>query len=148
MDLYRIIYCSRTTLGGSPAAVADTVSQIVTASRRNNARDGVTGGLLYAAGSFAQVLEGPLPAITRAFERIQCDERHSEVTVVQFCPAGSRAFGEWSMLGHVAVEDGSAEAAVKAGLAGHTEAGEQILSLLKTVMANDTEDHRNPASAL
>jgi len=148
MDLYRIIYCSRTNLGGSPAAIADTVAQIITASRRNNARDGVTGGLLYSAGSFAQVLEGPLPAITEAFERIQSDERHSDVTVVQFGPAGLRAFGEWSMLGHVAVEDGSAAAALEAGLAGHTEAGEQILSLLKTVMVNATEDHRSPAGAL
>lgn len=148
MDLYRIICCSRTNLGGSLVEVTDTLSQIVTVSRRNNTRDGVTGGLLYSAGSFAQVLEGPLPAITQAFERIQSDERHSDVTVVQFGPAASRAFGEWSMLGHVAVENGSATAALEAGLAGQTEAGEQILSLLKTVMVNDTEDHRSPAGTL
>ena len=147
VDLYRIIYCSRTNLGGSPAAVSATVAQIVAASRRNNARDGVTGGLLYSAGSFAQVLEGPLPAITQAFERIQSDERHSDVTVVQFGPAPSRAFGEWSMLSHVDARDGSAAAALEAGLAGQTEAGAQILHFLQTVMLNDTEDHRDPASA-
>ena len=37
---------------------------------------------MFNSGCFAQVLEGPHHAIQATFERIQCDERHSDVTVL------------------------------------------------------------------
>ena len=96
-DLYRLIYTSRNLLPGDEDAQAATVAGILTLSKRNNARVGVTGALLFNAGSFAQVLEGSRLAVEATFERIQRDPRHSDVSVLQCEPVASRGFPNWSM---------------------------------------------------
>lgn len=96
-DLYRLVYASKNLLQGSDAEIAQAVSQILDASQRNNARVGVTGALMFNAGAFAQVLEGPQQGVESTFERIQCDPRHGDVTVLQCGPAESRSFANWSM---------------------------------------------------
>lgn len=96
-SLHRLIYCSRSRLTGGEAALEAEIRQILGTSRRNNARAGVTGALLFNAGCFGQVLEGPLPAVQATFERIQRDERHGEVTLLDFGPAERRGFAAWSM---------------------------------------------------
>ena len=60
--------------------------------------------MLFNKGAFAQVLEGSRRAIEDTFERIQRDERHGEVTVLQCGPTPERKFGNWSMafVGHSA----------------------------------------------
>lgn len=95
--LYRLVYTSRSLVGGDEAAQERTVARIVDASRRNNARAGVTGALLFSTGSFAQVLEGPRAAVEATFERIQRDPRHSDVGVLQCEPVAARGFPNWSM---------------------------------------------------
>ncbi|MBA4761425.1 BLUF domain-containing protein [Sphingomonas sp.] len=73
------------------------VAQILTVSRRNNARDGVTG-FLYADGRrFLQVLEGPAEAVERAFVRIGADPRHRAVVTLSRREIEAREFGEWAM---------------------------------------------------
>jgi len=96
-DLYRLVYASKNLLQGSDAEIAQAVSQILDASQRNNARVGVTGALMFNAGAFAQVLEGPQQGVESTFERIQCDPRHGDVTVLQCGSAESRSFTNWSM---------------------------------------------------
>lgn len=96
-DLYRLVYASKNLLHGSDAEIAQAVSQILDASQRNNARVDVTGALMFNAGAFAQVLEGPQQGVESTFERIQCDPRHGDVTVLQCGPAESRSFANWSM---------------------------------------------------
>lgn len=91
--LYRIVYCSR----NRTETGIEEFGRILAISRINNARDGVTGALLFSDGSFAQVLEGSLAMLERTFERIQCDPCHAGVTVLQFGPAENRVFAEWSM---------------------------------------------------
>ncbi len=93
-DLYRLVYCSRSTL---ESACGNDLTQILAVSRGNNARFNVTGALLFSAGCFAQVLEGPLAAIERTFERIQRDPRHADITVLQVERSPVRSFGEWAM---------------------------------------------------
>lgn len=96
-DLYRLVYASKNLLQGTDAEIAQEVSQILAASQRNNDRVGVTGALMFNAGAFAQVLEGPQQGVESTFERIQCDPRHGDVTVLQCGPAESRSFANWSM---------------------------------------------------
>ncbi|TXN34577.1 BLUF domain-containing protein [Methylobacterium sp. WL93] len=96
-DLYRLVYASKNHLQGTDAEVAEAVSQILAASQRNNAKVDVTGALMFNAGAFAQVLEGPQQGVESTFERIQCDPRHGDVTVLQCGPAQSRSFTNWSM---------------------------------------------------
>ncbi len=132
--LYKLVYCSRNRIGGNNAEVTAELQSILASARANNARIGITGALLYNAGNFAQVLEGPLPSIERIFEVIQRDPRHSEVVVVQSGPVSERAFPEWSMAfsGSGAAEQMPlATAAFDAVFANAEGAGEQLLAVLQ-----------------
>ena len=103
-DLYRLIYTSRNLLPGDEDAQAATIGGILSVSKRNNARVGVTGALLFSGATFAQVLEGSRLAVEATFERIQRDPRHSDVSVLQCEPVAVRGFPAWSMafVGHSA----------------------------------------------
>ena len=96
-ELYRLVYASKNLFQGTEAELTATVSQILAASQRNNDRSEVTGALMFNAGAFAQVLEGPRRGVEETFERIQCDDRHGDVTVLQCGPTESRGFANWSM---------------------------------------------------
>ncbi|WP_232631400.1 BLUF domain-containing protein [Methylobacterium sp. Leaf118] len=95
-DLRRLVYYSRNRIGGAEA-LDRTVRAILATSRVNNARVGVTGALMFNAGCFAQVLEGPGAAVESTFERIQQDERHGEVSLLAFERVEARLFTDWSM---------------------------------------------------
>ena len=140
--LYSIVYCSRNLITGEPAEVAKELQQILDAARRNNSKAGVTGALLYSAGSFAQVLEGPLAGIEPIFEKIQRDARHGEVTVIESGTVRQRQFPEWSMAfaGSSYVDgDPKAIAAFDAAFSGTEGGGDQILSLLKNLVVNEED---------
>ncbi|MCJ2139404.1 BLUF domain-containing protein [Methylobacterium sp. E-066] len=96
-ELYRLVYASKNLFQGSEAELTAAVGQILAASQRNNARSDVTGALMFNTGAFAQVLEGPRQGVEETFERIQCDDRHGDVTVLQCGPTESRSFANWSM---------------------------------------------------
>jgi len=100
----------------SSAVGAVDAAPILAASRRNNARDGLTG-LLYADGRrFLQALEGEAPAVERALERISADPRHRAVVVLSCRDVEAREFGTWSMAERVAGADGDAFVAHVRGL--------------------------------
>ena len=94
-SLYRLVYYSRNRLD-TPDRLA-TMHAILDKSRENNRRDGITGALMFNTGCFAQVLEGPLEKVEETFERIQCDDRHGEVSLLALEPVAGRSFPEWSM---------------------------------------------------
>ncbi|MFG5120397.1 BLUF domain-containing protein [Methylorubrum sp. POS3] len=96
-DLRRLVYYSRNRTSGASGAMDGTIRSILAASRVNNARVGVTGALMFNAGCFAQVLEGPSAAVEATFERIQQDERHGEVSLLAYDAVEARLFTEWSM---------------------------------------------------
>ncbi len=93
---YKIVYCSRNSLRGQQGGDAE-IERILLKSRDNNRRAGVSGALLFNAGCFAQVLEGARDAVERIYERIACDMRHRDITMLQAGYAGRRDFAEWSM---------------------------------------------------
>lgn len=95
--LRRLVYYSRNRTVGAPEAVDATIRAILATSRVNNARIDVTGALMFNAGCFAQVLEGPSDAVEATFERIQQDERHGDVSLLAYEAVESRLFTDWSM---------------------------------------------------
>lgn len=95
--LYRLVYYSRNHIAEAEGNFESDVEDILTKSRVNNGRDGITGALLFNAGCFAQVLEGPLESIEATFERIQQDERHGEVSLLALEPIAQRSFPNWAM---------------------------------------------------
>ena len=95
--LYSLAYFSRNLIAGSPAEVEAEVSGILAVAREKNRAAGISGALLFSGGCFAQVLEGPRGAVEDIFETIQCDPRHSDVTILHLHPIEARSFPDWSM---------------------------------------------------
>lgn len=101
MPVYQLVY-----LSAESAATSDQdLRKILAASRRNNEKLGVTGMLLYDAGSFIQALEGDEPVVDELFDRISNDPRHNGATVLLRGTVAQRDFGQWSMgFHHVGVD--------------------------------------------
>ncbi len=139
-QLYRVLYCSRNVISGASDVLATEVQAILTASRANNARAGVTGGLLFSEGCFAQVLEGPTEAVEATFERIQCDPRHGEVTVLQAGPIPARDFPDWSM-GFTGTTVAGAQLGgmtLAKAFTGQSRVGDEMLDMLRSVVERET----------
>ncbi|MCU6456122.1 BLUF domain-containing protein [Sphingomonas sp. A2-49] len=81
----------------SRAAERVDVSAIMASSKRNNGMDGITGVLVFDGRTFLQVLEGPEDSVAAAFDRIQADPRHTDVTVISDHAVTERDFAYWSM---------------------------------------------------
>lgn len=82
----------------SANAGIDCVASIVKAARAFNAKNGITGILIFDGERFCQYIEGPKSLLNELIERISCDARHCE-----FNPqwhrtnATERLFSAWSM---------------------------------------------------
>jgi hypothetical protein len=125
--IHRLVYHSKNRIAGPLGDIANEVDVILSAARRNNPPLGITGALVFNAGFFAQVLEGPSAGIETIFEKIQIDQRHNDVQVLAFEAVESRAFALWSMaylgrspqaldlFGHIGEETGFTTARVEGG---------------------------------
>jgi len=93
--LVRLMYASRASAGLDN----EEVTAILRQSRAANARDGITGALCLCNNGrlFIQVLEGGRNAVSRRYNRIAADPRHTEVTLLQFEEVAERRFAGWSM---------------------------------------------------
>lgn len=140
-SLYRVLYCSRTHMPEHSDEADREIHEILAASRRNNARAGITGGLLFSAGCFAQVLEGPVEAVMETFERIQCDQRHRTVTVLHTDRLAARDFPSWSMAyaGAESARDPLARRELVAAASGVDGDGQTILDMLKAVIVREDD---------
>lgn len=94
--LHELLY---TSFVPSPMADAELDALLAQARAANRARD-VGGILVYRNRTFLQLLEGPHAAVTRTFERVRRDQRHTHVRVVVSGPIDRRNFPEWSMAFH------------------------------------------------
>lgn len=95
--LYQLIYCSRNAIRGGQDDIEAEIQQILSSARRNNQSLGVTGALMFTDNCFVQALEGRHDTLEAVFEKIQCDERHRDVTVLAFEEVSERQFGGWDM---------------------------------------------------
>ncbi len=91
--LYAIVYVSK---AARPLTLEELRSIHVRAQTRN-AKDAVTGVLLYSDGAFMQYLEGPAHGLTRAYERIKPNPWHYGLIDLYREPIVEREFSEWSM---------------------------------------------------
>jgi hypothetical protein len=131
--LCRLIYVSRNALPGSADQIEDAIAAILATARRNNARAGVTGALLYNPDCFAQVLEGESSGVQATYARIACDSRHRQTEVLCFEPIARRDFADWSMASAGRVDDARARfdrLAFQVGRTGGTGAA-QVTDLLR-----------------
>jgi hypothetical protein len=91
--MIRLLYLSQAKPGISDAQVQD----ILLASQRNNAANGITGVLVYGGGTFMQVLEGAELSVLRLYVKILDDARHGDCRIIHISPANERIFQKWSM---------------------------------------------------
>ena len=88
--------------------IAEISNDILDVARRENARNDITGLLLFSDPNFLQILEGPELAVRRLFRNIQADPRHEAVTPLRRRSVTHRAFPDWSMAWYCRQDDPSA----------------------------------------
>jgi hypothetical protein len=93
-SLISLIYASRSTECFHEHEIPDLLQQ----ARMANARQEITGMLLYISGSFLQVLEGHPEMVDAVFRRILNDNRHTQVTLLARESISERAFEGWTMM--------------------------------------------------
>lgn len=71
---------------------------ILSAARRNNPRDSITGALICRHDLYLQLIEGPESAIDALYARIAVDDRHGDVRVLLTGTVDERMFPDWAML--------------------------------------------------
>ena len=91
--LVRLLYASR----ASDTMTAATLAAVMTQSKTNNAKSGVTGVLCLSEGIFLQVLEGGRNAVSALYNRIAADARHRDVVLLNYQEINQRCFAGWSM---------------------------------------------------
>ena len=91
--LFTLTYVSFETRPISPSGLEVLIRQ----ASRNNARDGITGVLLYTDGYFVQRLEGSREAVMTLFGRIRLDDRHEVLMITDVKPIAARTFDGWGM---------------------------------------------------
>ena len=91
--LQKLIYASQATKSFD----TDALQGVLEVARQRNAREGITGMLLYADESFLQILEGEADALDATYARIARDTRHGGMRLLQRSPVRQRSFSSWSM---------------------------------------------------
>jgi hypothetical protein len=91
--MLQLIYASAAVKPFTPQDLAVLLAK----ARTKNSSMHISGMLLYHAGSFLQVLEGPEDAITALFKVIEKDPRHTTVRVLFRDGVETGEFEEWSM---------------------------------------------------
>lgn len=99
MATTQLIYSSRYRSDAGKETLLETLRSILSASRRNNTRDALTGFLLFDRPWFFQILEGAHDQVLATYNRIQKDPRHDSITLMALREAPGRSFPEWSMGG-------------------------------------------------
>lgn len=90
----RLIYTSQAADGVGE----QHLNQICDSAVRNNARENISGVLLFSGGRFFQLLEGEGPAVDSLyFGKILQDPRHVDHRLLLREPCEHRLFPNWSM---------------------------------------------------
>jgi hypothetical protein len=92
MTIHQLIYMSE------PFGFDDGIlNGILSISRRNNARDNITGALVCRRDIYLQLLEGPEDMVESAFGRIVGDDRHLALKRLYSGSVAEHLFPEWAM---------------------------------------------------
>ncbi|NJL69398.1 MAG: BLUF domain-containing protein [Microcoleus sp. SM1_3_4] len=76
---------------------AEKLLELLQQCLKNNARNGVTGMLLYGNETFLQALEGDEKAVDDLFEKIRIDPRHSHIQILKRKSIECRQYSDWRM---------------------------------------------------
>ncbi|KQO86020.1 BLUF domain protein [Methylorubrum extorquens] len=97
--IHQLVYYSHNTVPESGRSMISNMREILSASQRNNGRDGITGFLIFDKTYFIQILEGERSRVTDTYNRIARDSRHSTATIINVRDVPARLFPNWTMGG-------------------------------------------------
>lgn len=128
--LERLVYGSTAT--GSTDSLLN-LATILAESQRNNARDGLTGALAAHQGHYIQVIEGTPTAVDRLLLRLEQDDRHRTVVVLDRRAVAERRFGDWEMANARITPE--LRTTLDALMGGHPPSADQIVDLMERAVA-------------
>ena len=146
--LLRLVYLSTNQMSNDSDAFEKAISQIMSSSIHNNANASISGALMFNSNVFAQVLEGSPEAVEATFERIQRDERHANVTVLDCARTDTRHFPNWAMAFIGETEHNADEFREIAALTDFSDKplqGDRILRTLMNLVRDKSGDTRKAA---
>lgn len=73
------------------------VTRILAQAQQNNARNGITGALLFNHNYFLQSIEGARPLINDLLRKLIKDDRHFSLQVIECREVEQRRWDKWSM---------------------------------------------------
>lgn len=88
-----VTYVSRSSTPLTRPALESLLSQ----SRENNARTGLTGMLAVKGDDFFQVIEGPHAVVRDVREKLRVDTRHRDMRILLEEEIDYRRFPDWTM---------------------------------------------------
>ncbi|MBI1396171.1 MAG: blue light sensor protein [Betaproteobacteria bacterium] len=91
--MVQLVYSSQPT----KQMASRDLMEILDVARERNQDARITGLLCYAGSHFLQVLEGERKQVCETFYRIADDERHSDVTIIDYNYPPERLFTDWTM---------------------------------------------------
>lgn len=92
--LVRLLYASR----ARDPINDEMLASILTQSRKNNPETGVTGVLCVCHGGvFIQALEGGRVEVNQLYSKVLRDDRHTDVTLLEYAEISERRFSGWRM---------------------------------------------------
>lgn len=103
--MHQIIYVSEAAENLSSGDLFTIIEQ----SSRNNPSADITGFLIYRAGHFLQLVEGPLISLEELLVKLQRDPRHRRLRVLSRTAIAERSFPRWRMKRIGESGDGAAE---------------------------------------
>ena len=98
MALFRLFYRSDSELIGGERAVREAAFGIADTAAERNAREGITGALMFAGNVFVQLLEGERDALEATFERVCRDTRHRRILIIDYSEIEQRVFDSYAMV--------------------------------------------------
>jgi Sensors of blue-light using FAD len=93
MPLIHVMYAS----AGAADFREHQLPELLRKARAANAKQDITGMLLYIGGSFFQLLEGEAAVVDSVYAKIGLDSRHAKVTQIIREPILERDFTGWTM---------------------------------------------------
>lgn len=98
--LTRLIYASTAAVPVDPSMIA----AILESARTFNLEHGITGILCEGNGKFLQYIEGAPERIDELYARLEDDDRHTGLVLLERGTISTRAYDDWSM-GFVSVRN-------------------------------------------
>ena len=73
------------------------LDDLVSVSRHNNHKYGITGAMLFLENAFIQVVEGEEIAVGHLLDKLYADKRHHDIRIISDQKVATRNFRNWSM---------------------------------------------------